>query len=118
MMAPHRHRNGLARVPRRREPIAQQPRPSRVQEQFVFDSEQFGFKKKQVVDEVFDGIDRVGQRGKGRADGMQYLGSVPILVAQIWAKECGAPIGSKEHTAYAKRQIYDGEWSKLKVYFR
>lgn len=104
------------RTPQRR--VLTERHSSRVREEFVFDGDKFGFKKTQVVDEIFDGINRVGQRGKGKADGMQYLGSVPILVAQIWAKQCGAPIGSKEHTAYAKQQLYSGEWAKLKVHFR
>lgn len=46
----------------------------------------------------------------------RYLGTVPVLVAQQWAKDCGAAIGTKEWAAYAKKQLKDGTWSKLRVH--
>jgi hypothetical protein len=45
-----------------------------------------------------------------------YVGSVPILVCQIWAKECKSPIGTKEWRAYAAKQLKSGEYSKFKAY--
>ena len=114
---PYRHKgNRLARVPRRQEQTGQ--RHSSIREQFFSEDGKFGFKRTQVVDDVFEAVHSIGTYGKGRADGMRYAGSVPIIVAEIWAKQIGAPIGSKEHTEYTMRQLQSGDWSKLKVYFR
>lgn len=44
-----------------------------------------------------------------------YLGSVDMLLAQTWAKECGAPIGTKEFTAYAKKKLTSGEFARLQA---
>jgi len=112
-----RHKdNRLATICRR--PAVTERHASRIRETFVSDDKQFGWKKSQTVDEIFDGVDRVGNRGKPRGDGMRYLGSIPIIVAQIWSKQIGAPVGSREFNKYARAQLYDGEFSKLKVNFR
>lgn len=43
------------------------------------------------------------------------VGSIPEVVAQIWSAECGAAIGTREFTEYAKRKLMDGEYAKLRV---
>lgn len=48
--------------------------------------------------------------------GGKYLGTVPVLVAQQWAKECGAAIGSREWAHYAKTKLKDGTWARLRVH--
>lgn len=48
--------------------------------------------------------------------GGKYLGTVPVLVAQQWAKECGAAIGSREWAQYAKTKLKDGTWARLRVH--
>ena len=47
-----------------------------------------------------------------------YLGSVPMVIASKWAKECGASIGSREFAEYAKRKLMDGDYSKLSTGLR
>lgn len=44
----------------------------------------------------------------------KYLGSVPLIICEKWAKDCGAALYSKEWKAYARRQLMSGEWSKLR----
>jgi hypothetical protein len=51
-----------------------------------------------------------------KADGARYLGSAPIIVAQIWAKLCGAAPGTREFAEYARKQLSSGEYAKLKVH--
>ena len=46
----------------------------------------------------------------------RFLGTVPVLVAQKWAEECGAAIGTKEWSKYAKKKLKDGIWAKLRVH--
>ena len=48
--------------------------------------------------------------------GSRYLGTVPLLIAQQWAKECGAAVGSKEWSKYAVKKLKDPDWAKLRVH--
>ena len=44
---------------------------------------------------------------------MRLAGSIPFVVAEMWAKECGAKIGSQEFLAYVKKKLLSGDFSKL-----
>lgn len=70
------------------------------------------FVKTQNVEPIFSAI-RAVQEQPNVDKGRRYVGSVPILVAQRWARECGAAIGTKEWRAYANRKLKDGEFAKL-----
>jgi hypothetical protein len=48
--------------------------------------------------------------------GGRYLGTIPVLVAQLWAKECGAAIGTKEWAEYAKKKLKDPEWAGFRIH--
>lgn len=52
---------------------------------------------------------------KTKADGVTYLGSVPLIQAQIWARECGKPIGTSEWKEYATKKIKSRDFLKLRV---
>lgn len=78
----------------------------------------FSFLKTQDVTPVLDAAKDAREhlrRDTGPIQG-RYLGTVPVLVAQQWAKECGAAIGTKEWAAYAKKKLADGTWAKLRVH--
>jgi len=45
----------------------------------------------------------------------RFVARVPLVVAEQWARECGANIGSVEFGLYMKKQINSSEWSKLRV---
>ena len=47
--------------------------------------------------------------------GRLYLGSVDLLTAQNWAKECGYPIGTKPWRAYANTKLMSGEFAKFRA---
>lgn len=46
---------------------------------------------------------------------MRKIGSIPLIVAEQWAKECGAGVGTKEFAAYAKRKLMDGDFAKFRI---
>jgi len=77
----------------------------------------FHIHREQTVDEVLAGVraaaDHIKKKTKG--DGARYVGSVPLIVAEIWAKECKAPVGSREFTQYAHGKLQSGEFAKLKA---
>ena len=47
--------------------------------------------------------------------GMLHLGSIDVLTARNWSKECGAAVGTKEFAAYAKKKLQQGEFSRFAV---
>lgn len=47
-----------------------------------------------------------------------YLGSIPMVIASQWAKECGSGIGTKEFGEYAKKKLMSGDYSKLSTGLR
>lgn len=46
---------------------------------------------------------------------MRKIGSIPLIIAEQWAKECGAGVGTKEFAAYAKRKLMDGDFAKFRI---
>lgn len=76
---------------------------------------QFHIHKVQDCDGIIDAVkaarDTIGYRN---GDSWRYEGSVPVLVAQQWAKECGAAIGTAEFMAYARRKIMSGDYARLR----
>jgi len=66
-----------------------------------------------TIEAVHGAADFMRKRPKNL--GARYLGSVPLVVAQQWAKECGCAIGTKEYLVYAQRQIMDGAFAKFRA---
>lgn len=44
---------------------------------------------------------------------MRYVGSIPLLVGQRWARECGFAIGTKGWREYAHGKLRDRDYRKL-----
>ena len=86
-------------------------------ERYVTDAD--GKVARQVVQDaqgIVDGIAAARDIIKPRTapgDGT-WVGTVPIILAQTWAKECGAPIGTKEFNQYLMKKLLDGEFAKLR----
>jgi hypothetical protein len=53
-----------------------------------------------------------------RGASTQYLGSAPLLVCQIWAKESGTRVGTREFTEYARGKLMSGDYSKFKAFLQ
>ena len=49
--------------------------------------------------------------GHNRNSEMRLAGSIPFVIAEMWAKECGAKIGSQEFLAYVKKKLLSGDFS-------
>jgi hypothetical protein len=43
------------------------------------------------------------------------VGSIPMTIAEAWAAECGAAIGSKEFALYAKKKVMDGDFAAFRI---
>ena len=53
-----------------------------------------------------------------RGKNQYYLGSVPLVLAQQWAKECGHAVGTRDFAEFAKKKLMDGEYSSLSTGIR
>jgi hypothetical protein len=82
------------------------------------DGKSVHFVKRQDVQAVIDAAKdaRETLRPNTGPVGGKYLGTVPVLIAQQWAKECGAAVGSREWATYAKGKLKDGTWARLRVH--
>ena len=47
--------------------------------------------------------------------GSKWIGSIDTITGSIWAKECGAAIGTKEFAAYAKKKLMDPDYKKFRA---
>lgn len=43
------------------------------------------------------------------------VGSIPFAVAEQWAQECGAGIGTHEFAVYCKRKLMDGDFAAFRI---
>lgn len=97
--------------------MANSPQP--YTEKMIYGDEgKIHFVKTQQVDHIIDAAKDASEayRKDGGPAGGRFLGTVPILIAQQWATECGAAIGTKEWAKYAKEKLRDGTWAKLRVH--
>lgn len=67
----------------------------------------------QQLDDVLAAIKRVPDVTQVRGKNRHWLGTVPLLIAQQWATECGAAIGTKEWGVFARKKLADGTWRNL-----
>jgi len=47
---------------------------------------------------------------------VRWAGSIPLVIAEEWARECNAQIGTKEYAAYVKRKLSDPDYKKILVH--
>lgn len=52
--------------------------------------------------------------GRSKADGVRFAASVPVVQALIWAKECGAAVGTRPWILYAEKKLKT-DFKKLRV---
>lgn len=67
----------------------------------------------QQLDSLLDAVKQVPDAQQVRGKNRHWLGTVPLIIAEQWAKDCGAAVGTKEWGAYARRKLKDGTWRKL-----
>lgn len=46
---------------------------------------------------------------------VRKIGSIPLVVAEKWSRECGEAIGTKAFAEYCKRKIMDGDFAKFRI---
>tara|TARA_B100000035_G_scaffold313549_1_gene327527 strand:- start:825 stop:1106 length:282 start_codon:yes stop_codon:yes gene_type:complete len=69
--------------------------------------------RSQDVQDILDFNKERNIDGHNRKSDMRLVGSIPFVVIEMWMKECGAKLGSKEFQEYVKKKLTSGEYSKL-----
>lgn len=46
---------------------------------------------------------------------VRKIGSIPLVVAEQWSRECGEAIGTRAFAEYCKRKIMDGDFAKFRI---
>lgn len=91
----------------------------KITEKVIDTSTGFIIAKEQDCEDMIKAIKAAGETQRRRVNtqaGQKYLGSVPILAAQVWAKEWGVRIYSKEWLERAgKRLRNEPDWMKLRA---
>lgn len=84
----------------------------------IDDKGNISIRRTQKAEHVVDALNTLRAEGAGRralGGAGRYVGSVPLVLAAEWAKECGAAIGTKEFLAYCRRKLQDHDNAKLLV---
>jgi hypothetical protein len=64
------------------------------------------------VDGIFEGAAALKEVSDHNPNASKrYLGSIDMITARIWSKECGAKMFSKEWMAYARKMIQSGDYA-------
>jgi hypothetical protein len=45
----------------------------------------------------------------------RWVGSIPLVIAELWSKECGAAIGTHEYAGYIRKKLSDPDYKKLLI---
>ena len=48
-------------------------------------------------------------------DRTRWVGSIPLVLAEQWSKDCGAAIGTKEYAQFVKKKLADPDYKNLLV---
>ena len=51
--------------------------------------------------------------GHNRKSDMRLAGTIHFVVVEMWLKESGLKLGSKEFSEYVKKKLMSGDFSKL-----
>jgi len=70
-------------------------------------------KRSQDVQRILDFNKERNIEGHNPNSEMRLAGSIPFVIAEMWAKECGANIGSQEFQEYVKKKLMSGDFSRL-----
>lgn len=88
---------------------------SNVREQVILQDDMLVVKNSQDVQAIVDENHRIavdGPKWFGEAR-WRKVGSIPQVIADQWARECGAGPGTQEFMAYAKKKLLSGDYSKF-----
>jgi hypothetical protein len=89
--------------------------PSEIKYSYHEEDNKLQIVKTQDVSNVLDAVKRIKSETVGkRSKNLKYEGSIPLVIAAQWAKECGARMYSNEWKAYALKKLRSPEFKYLR----
>ena len=66
-----------------------------------------------ILKEIHEQRDHItSMHGDAKA---RWVGSIPLVIAEQWTRECGASIGTQEYAKYIRRKLSDPDYKKLLI---
>jgi hypothetical protein len=66
-----------------------------------------------ILKEIHDLKDHIpSMHGDAKA---RWVGSIPLVIAEQWSRECGAAIGTHEYAGYIRKKLLDPDYKKLLI---
>ena len=66
-----------------------------------------------ILKEIHDLKDHIpSMHGDAKA---RWVGSIPLVIAEQWSRECGAAIGTHEYAGYIRKKLSDPDYKKLLI---
>lgn len=88
-----------------------------VRERMVEQDGKLTIQRSQDVQSLLDDNARLGSIAPSAHGDAKFrlAGRIPLVVAEQWASECGAAVGTQEFGLYVKRKLLDGDFARLRV---
>jgi hypothetical protein len=88
-----------------------------VKERMVEQDGKLIIQRSQDVQSLLDDNARLGSIAPSAHGDAKFrlAGRIPLVVAEQWASECGAAVGTQEFGLYVKRKLLDGDFARLRV---
>lgn len=88
-----------------------------VKERMVEQDGKLIIQRSQDVQNLLDGNARLASIAPSAHGDAKFrlAGRIPFVVAEQWAAECGAAIGTQEFGLYVKKKLMDGDFARLRV---
>lgn len=79
------------------------------------DGSTFHVRRTYDVEPALNHAARLRSEGAGRGETFWHVGSIPTVVLEIWAREAGVGVMSKEMDEVIMRKLNDPDWAKLRI---
>ena len=67
----------------------------------------------QDIQRILDWNKERNIEGHNRNSDFRHAGKIPFVVVEMWIKESGLKLGSKEFAEYVKKKLMSGEFGRL-----
>lgn len=85
-----------------------------IQDRILTDEKTTTFLRTQDVTADLERAARLRENLRAGSD-LRHVGTVPMVIAEQWSRECGEQIGTAGFNEYLKRKLQDGEFAKLAI---
>lgn len=86
---------------------------SELQTKYLDEDGKIIVQRSQDVQRILDFNKERNIEGHNPKSDMRLAGSIPFVVVEMWMKESGLKLGSREFSEYCKKKLMSGDFNKL-----